>query len=94
MLLTMAPPISMIVAMTAMLSVSVKPAMERVPYFLFAYTGMVTVLLLVNMVSNGLPGIVANMNLPKSSNFPWRVAGADGWDISISLESQNAGKFS
>jgi lipopolysaccharide transport system permease protein len=69
----LAQPISMMVVMTAVFSIFVKLPVEGAPYFLFAYTGVLTWLLLANTVSNGLPSIVANMSLVTKASFPREV---------------------
>ncbi len=69
----LAQPVSMMMVMTAVFSIFIKLPVEGAPYFLFAYTGVLTWLLLATTVSNSLPSIVANMSLVTKANFPREV---------------------
>ena len=89
----LAQPVSMMMVMITVFSAFIKPPVEAPPCFLFAYTGLLT-LLPANTASNGLPSIDVSMNLVTKSNLFLRESGADGEDISISLEYQDVGKIS
>lgn len=67
-------PIAMMLVFVVVFSVAARvPLAGDTPYALFAYAGLVPWLFFANSLSQGLPSIVANMNLVTKASFPREV---------------------